>query len=294
MGMKKSFGEHVFDAANVLFLCAASFLFVVPFAHILFSSVSDPIRLLRTPGLILWPHGFTLKGYLFALSNRNIYTGYMNTLLYVVAGTFLNLLFTSVMAYVLSRKGVLLNNVMMFLLVFTMFFSGGLVPFYLVVRGIGLYDSRLSMVIPGLVSVMNMIIMRTSFQGIPESLAESAKMDGAGHPTILFRIILPLSKALLSVIGLYYAVGHWNAWFNGSIFLRDRNKFPLQLILREILVIDDVTAKSDILLDGSEMDFYRPLVKFATTMIATLPILFIYPFIQKNFTKGVMIGSIKG
>jgi putative aldouronate transport system permease protein len=294
MGMRRSLGEHVFDAINILFLCAASFLFIVPFAHILFSSVSDPLKLLRTPGLILWPHGFTLKGYLFALSNRNIYTGYLNTLLYVTVGTFLNLLFTSVMAYVLSRKGVLLNNLMMFLLVFTMFFSGGLVPFYLVVRGIGMYDSRLAMLIPGLVSVMNMIIMRTSFNEIPESLAESAKMDGAGHFTILFQVILPLSKALLSVIGLYYAVSHWNAWFNGSIFLRDRNKFPLQLILREILVIDDVTAKSDILLDGSEMDFYRPLVKFATTMIATLPILFIYPFIQKNFTKGVMIGSIKG
>jgi len=292
--MKRSLGERAFDAFNVLFLCGLSFLFIVPFAHILFSSVSDPMRLMKTPGLILWPHGFTLKGYLFALSNRNIYTGYMNTLVYVTAGTALNLLFTSMMAYVLSRKGVLLNNAMMFLLVFTMFFSGGLVPFYLVVRGIGLYDSRLAMIIPGLVSVMNMIIMRTSFQGIPESLAESAKMDGAGNWTILFRIILPVSKALLSVIGLFYAVGHWNAWFNGSIFLRDRNKFPLQLILREILVIDDVTAKSDILLDGSEMDFYRPLVKFATTMIATLPILFIYPFIQKNFTQGVMIGSIKG
>ena len=183
---------------------------------------------------------------------------------------------------------------MMFLLIFAMFFSGGLIPFYLQVRNLGLYDNRLVMILPGMVSVWNLIIMRTSFLGLPESLTESAKIDGAGHFTILFRIILPLSKALLSVIGLFYAVGHWNAWFNASIFLRDRQKFPLQLILREILILDDPSVRSVETVEVGKMDIYRSLVKYAAVIIATLPILLIYPFIQKNFTKGIMIGSIKG
>lgn len=294
MAIRSGIGGKIFDIANTLLMIALSAAFVIPFIHILFASISDPVRILRTVGLVLWPKGFTLKGYLYAFNNRGIYRGFLNTLLYVAAGTSLNVLCTAAMAYILSRKNVLFKPVMMFLLVFTMFFSGGLIPFYLQVRNLGLYNSRLAVIIPGLVSVMNMIIMRTAFMELPESLVESAKMDGAGHLRILFRIVLPLSKAVVSVIALFYAVSHWNAWFNASIFLRERNKYPLQLILREILVIDDVTAKNDSLMEALEMDFYRPLVKYATIIIATAPILFVYPFIQKHFTKGVMIGSVKG
>lgn len=294
MAQRRSLGERVFDVSNLVLMLVLCGVFAVPFLHVLFASVSSPIEIMKTVGIILWPRGLTLKGYVYAFSNRGIYQGFLNTLLYVTVGTTLNVGCTSVAAYVLSRKNVYWKPLLMFLVVFTMFFSGGLIPLYLQVRRLGLYDSRLAVMIPGLVSVMNMIILRTAFLELPESLTESAKIDGAGHFTILFRVVLPLSKAVLSVIALYYAVGHWNAWFNASIFLRGRSKFPLQLILREILIVDDVTAKNESLMEASEMDFYKPLVKYAVIVIATVPILFVYPFIQKHFTKGVMIGSIKG
>jgi putative aldouronate transport system permease protein len=294
MPFRRSAVGILFDSFNIVLMMLLSAAFVIPFIHVVFASVSDPVQVLQTVGIMLWPRGFTLKGYLYAFSNRGIYRGFLNTLFYVAAGTTLNVFFTATMAYILSRRGVFWKPVMMFLLVFTMFFSGGLIPFYLQVRHLGLYNSRLAMIVPGLVSVMNMIIMRTSFMDLPESLIDSAKIDGAGHVTILLRIVVPLSKAVLSVIALFYAVGHWNAWFNASIFLQDRIKYPLQLILREILIIDDLSARNDSLMEAMEMDFYRPLVKYATIVIATVPVFCVYPFIQKYFAKGVMIGSLKG
>ena len=295
---RKNIGSIIFDVFNVIFLVVLSVIFLAPFIHVIMSSISDPVTLLDYDGIVLWPKGgATLKGYQLVFSNQNIYTGYVNTLFYVVAGTALNLIFTTTMAYVLSRKKVMWNNVLMFIAVFTMFFSGGLIPFYLQVRNLGLYDTRFAIILPGMVNVWNLIIMRTSFSALPESLSESARIDGAGHLTVMVRIVVPLSKAVISVIALFYIVGHWNAWFNAAIFLRDRDKYPLQLILREILIMSDLSSKTDATSTAvtvQEMNYYEDLYKYCTIIVATLPILLVYPFIQKYFTKGVMVGSIKG
>jgi len=193
---------------------------------------------------LLKPLGFSLEAYKLVFENPMILTGYRNTLFYVTVGTSINLLMTSLSAYVLSRKNVMFKNAMM-MVVFTMFFSGGLIPFYLTVRELGLSDSMWAVILPTAMSTYNMIVMRTAFTAIPDSLEESARIDGANDFTILFRIILPLSLPVVAVMILFYAVGHWNAWFNAMIFLRTRDKYPLQIVLREILIAsstDDMTT----------------------------------------------------
>ena len=193
---------------------------------------------------MLKPLGFSLEAYKLVFENPMILTGYRNTLFYVTVGTSINLLMTSLSAYVLSRKNVMFKNAMM-MVVFTMFFSGGLIPFYLTVRELGLSDSMWAVILPTAMSTYNMIVMRTAFTAIPDSLEESARIDGANDFTILFRIILPLSLPVVAVMILFYAVGHWNAWFNAMIFLRTRDKYPLQIVLREILIAsstDDMTT----------------------------------------------------
>ena len=294
MGNKINTRLDWFDYLNMTLMAVFTLIFVIPFIHLIFSSVSDPVYLSRTTGLILWPHGFTLKGYVLSFSNRSIISGYLNTFFYLSLGTLLNMLCTMMAAYTFSRRKLMFGNTLMFILVFTMYFSGGLIPFYLQVRNVGLYNNRMVMILPELVNILNIIIMRTAFASIDENLYESAKIDGAGHFTILFKIIAPVSKATIAVIALFYAVHHWNAWFNASIFLQDRSKYPLQLIMREILILNQDNAKSESLLEAAAMDKYRPLVKYAVIIISTAPILVAYPFIQKYFTKGVMIGSIKG
>jgi len=205
----------------------------------------------------------------------------------------MNMFFTALGAYVLSRKDFMLKSFMAKMIMFTMIFQGGLVPLYYTVMKLGLIDKRMAIILPTLVWTWNLMIMRTSFAQIPDSLEESAKMDGANHFTILFRIILPVSKPILSVIALYYLVGHWNSWFQAAIYLKSRLKYPLQLILREILLMDE----SQNMLGGLAMEdtgAYQELIKSCTIIVATLPILFVYPYLQKNFIKGIMIGSLKG
>lgn len=254
------------------------------------------MRLAKHKGILFSPLGFTLRGYELVFKNPNILTGYMNTIIYVVAGTLVNLIATSIAAYVVSRKNALWASVLMFIITFTMFFSGGLIPYYLLIDNLGLINKRLAMIIPGAIGTWNLIVMRTSFMQIPDSMEESARIDGAGEFTILFKIILPLSKALLAAMTLFFAVGHWNSWFNALIFLRDRELYPLQLILREILILNDTTSMDEITSSGDllQQDLYKSLVQYCTIIVATLPILCIYPFLQKYFVKGVMIGAIKG
>ena len=293
--MKQSVGDRIFDYSNALFMVFIALICLAPLTHVLFASLSNPRALAAQRGMFLYPKGFTLKGYELVFNNRNILLGYINTLIYVVAGTLINLTLNCMGGYVLSRKNVLWNKALMFLLTFTMFFSGGLIPFYILVKNLGMVNSRWAVILPGAAGVWYIIIIRTYFQGIPSSLEESAKIDGANALTILVRIMLPLAKPLLAVITLFCAVGHWNGWFNAMIFLRNRSLFPLQLFLREILVINDTSSMiTKGYIDYSEMDIYKPLVKYATTIVATLPILFVYPFLQKHFVKGVLIGSLKG
>ncbi len=241
---------------------------------------------------MLKPLGFSLEAYKLVFENPMILTGYRNTLFYVTVGTSINLLMTSLSAYVLSRKNVMFKNAMM-MVVFTMFFSGGLIPFYLTVRELGLSDSMWAVILPTAMSTYNMIVMRTAFTAIPDSLEESARIDGANDFTILFRIILPLSLPVVAVMILFYAVGHWNAWFNAMIFLRTRDKYPLQIVLREILIAsstDDMTTN----VDSLDKEPLGETIKYATIIVATLPILMVYPFLQKYFVQGIMIGALKG
>jgi putative aldouronate transport system permease protein len=261
---------------------------------VLCASVSDPILLARSHGLLLIPKGFTLKGYELVVRNPNITGGFMNTLFYVSVGTTLNLLLTSMGAYVCSRKGYAFSNFVIFMITFTMFFSGGLIPFYILVKGMGMTDTPWALIFPPAISAFNLIIMRTSFAAIPDSLEESARIDGANDFTILFRIIIPVSKAVVAVMVLLYAVGHWNSWFNAMIFLRNRRLYPLQLVLREILIQNDTNKITSIANSGNSLDIYKPLIKYSTIITSIVPIMCIYPFIQKYFVTAIMIGSLKG
>jgi len=277
----------------MLFIC---FICLAPIVHVVFASVSEPGRLALHTGILLKPLGFTTVGYQLIFSNSVILVSYLNTLFYLAAGLFISMSLTLLGGYVLSRRNFLWRNAIMFFITFTMFFSGGLIPFYIVVTKLGLYNTRWAVILPSAVSVFNLIIMRTSMQEIPESLEESAFIEGAGHFTILIKIMAPLSKATIAVIALFYAVSIWNSWFNASIFLTDRNKYPLQLVLKEILVANDssqvVVSSTDT--TGINTDIYKPLVKYCTIVVSILPVLCFYPFTQKYFIKGVMIGSIKG
>lgn len=292
---KKSIGELIFDTFNHILLVIIAVICLYPMVYVLFASFSQPSLLAKHRGILLHPLGLTLKGYQLVLDNPNIASGYLNTLIYVVAGTGLSLLLTAFGAYALSRKDLFWKKQIMFLITFTMFFSGGLIPFYLVVMQLKIINTRWAIIIPGAISVWNLIVMRTSFQSIPDSLIESAKIDGANDFIILFRIVIPVSAATMAVMTLFYAVGQWNAWFNAMIFLRDRNLFPLQLILREILISNDVNSMTRVQ-DASQLvdaDYYKMLVKYCTIIVSTVPILCLYPFLQKYFVKGVMIGSLK-
>jgi putative aldouronate transport system permease protein len=249
--------------------------------------------LVQHTGLLLHPLNPTLKGYEMAFSYNDVWRGYYNTIRIVVFGTAVNMIVTTMAAYALSRKDVFLWKFMNIICIITMFFSGGLIPAYLVVKNIGLIDNIFALILPVALNTWNMIILRVAIQTLPPSLLESARMDGASDYVILFRIVVPLVKATMAVIAFYYVVGHWNSWFNAMVYIRTRSKFPLQLILREILV----TNSSDIAkfaADLSQLDRYRQLVKYCTTVISTLPILFIFPFFQKYFVKGVLVGSLKG
>lgn len=295
MHYKKTLSRSIFEVINVLFMLLVIFICLAPILHVFFASISNPSALSKHTGILLAPLGpVTFKGYLLVFRNPNIVTGYANTIFYVVAGTGISMLLTILGGYAFSRKNFLLHNPLMLFVSFTMLFNGGMIPTYMVIRSLGFVDTRWAIIIPSAVSVFNLVIMRTSFMQIPASIEESAKLDGANDFVILFKIMLPLSKAVLAVVFLFYAVFQWNSWFSASIYLRNRKLFPLQLVLREILVQNDTTSimqSSDL---SSETDFFKSLVKYSTIIVATLPIMCLYPFVQKYFVTGVMIGSIKG
>ena len=292
MEYKKSFGERLFDASNAIVLIVLSFLTLYPFVYVVFASVSDPAQLVQHRGFLLWPLGLTMDAYGMVFENPNIIRSYMNTLFLVVAGTTLNIFMTALGAYGLSRRNVMWRDTIMILIVITMFFDGGLIPRYLLVRNLGMVDTYWALIIPTAMSTWNLIVMRTSFQSVPVALEESARIDGANDWTILFRIIIPLSLPVIAVMILFYGVGHWNSWFNALIYLRSRELFPLQLILREILISNDTSSMMTNVVGGDRMPIGET-IKYATIVVATVPILLLYPFLQKYFVKGVMIGAIK-
>lgn len=288
----KGFGSAVFDAVNYIIMAFVVVVTVYPMLYVIFASVSDGTQFLKHSGLLLRPLGFNLTAYKEVFKNSMIVSGYVTTLIVLCVGVPLNILLTSFGAYFLSRKEIMLSKAVMIIIMITMFFSGGMIPFYLVVKGLGLYDNILALILPSAIATFNLIIMKTSFQGIPVSLVESSKIDGANDLVVLFRIIMPLSGPVIAVLILYYAVGHWNSWFNAMLFMQTRSKYPLQLVLREILIQNDVNSMTTGYSQLDQIGISEGL-KYAVIVTATLPVLAIYPFLQKYFVKGVMVGAVK-
>ncbi|TCM90960.1 carbohydrate ABC transporter membrane protein 2 (CUT1 family) [Paenibacillus sp. BK033] len=286
--------ERLFDA--VVYIIAAIIMVIVlyPLLFIVSASFSDPAKVLNGDVWLL-PQGLNVEAYANILQNDKIWTGYGNSIMYTVIGTVINLIMTILAAYPLSRPDLPLRNGIMVLITMTMFFSGGLIPTYLLVKDLGMVDTMWALIVPGAIATYNLIVMRTYFQNsIPWELQEAAHMDGCSNWRLLVSIILPLSKPILAVMVLFYAVGHWNSFFNALIYIRDEGKYPLQLVLREILLISQ-SAQTD----GGSVGLEKQIllsesIKFAVIIVSSLPVLIMYPFVQRHFVKGVMIGSIKG
>lgn len=293
--IKTTAGEKAFNVFNIIFMIVMMFVMFYPMWHVLCASFSDARLLSAHTGVLLWPDGYSVTAYKLMMKNPMILRGYGNTLFILVFGLLLNMVMTCLAAYVLSRRNVMLNRVITIFIVFTMYFNGGLIPTYLNIKSLGLMDSLWAVIVPGAISTYNMIVLRTGFASVPESLEESAKIDGASSIRILWQIILPLSKATVAVICLYYAVAHWNSWFNAMLYLNERELFPLQLILREILIQNDTSSMVTAMDVGAgDSSFVSETVKYAVIIVSVVPILCVYPFIQKYFTKGVMVGAVKG
>lgn len=292
--LKRTFGQKIFAVFNTIGLILLSIIFLLPVWHVLIGSISDPLMVTAHSGLLVKPLGeVTLGGYGLVLQNSNIVRAYLNTIIVVTAATALGLLLTTLAAYVMSVRGLYWKKPINFIVTFTMIFNGGLIPTYMVVRNLKMLDTYWALIIPGCCVAYNIIIMRTSFSEIPEAMLEAATIDGAGHWRVLFQIVLPVSKAIIAVIVLFYAIQHWNAWFNASIYLKDRSLFPLQLVLREtVLNASENSIVADA--DANTVDIYRPLIKYCSIMVSVIPMMVIYPFVQKYFVTGVMIGSVKG
>ena len=290
---KESSGERLFGFGTVLFLVALMGVTIYPLIYVLFASLSNAAELTQHHGLLFTPLSFTFEAYRRVLENPLILTGYRNTLFIVIVGTALNVFLTALGAYALSRRNVLLRNPAMFFIVFTMFFSGGLIPTYLLVgQTLHLQNTLWALIIPGAVQTLNLIIMRTAFQGVPVALEEAARIDGANDWTILFRIFLPLSWPVVAVMILFYGVAHWNSFFSALVYIRERDLYPLQLVLREILISSNVQNMATDVSSGDVLAIGET-IKYATIIVATLPILLVYPYLQRYFVKGVTIGAIK-
>ncbi|GIO54597.1 carbohydrate ABC transporter permease [Paenibacillus cellulositrophicus] len=289
---KRSLGEWIFSGVNTCFMILLCFVTLYPFLYVLFASLSDPTEMARFRGMLFYPKGFNLEAYKAVMDNPMILTGYRNTIFYVAGGTAINLFMTTLGAYALSRRNVYFSNSIMFMIVITMVFNGGLIPSFLLVNSLGMLDTPWALLLPGAVSSFNLIIMRTAFQAVPVSLEESARIDGANDWTIMSRIIVPLSMPVIAVMILWYAVGHWNSYFSALIYLRDRELFPLQLVLREILISNSTDSMTTDAAASDRLDI-GITIKYATIIISTLPILCLYPFLQKYFVHGVLIGALK-
>lgn len=293
MIIKKTPQRRVFEVFNVLLLTALVVVTLYPMIYIVFASFSEPIEFLAHKGPLLKSLGFTTIAYERAFDHPLLVSGYLNTLFIVVVGVTINIVMTSIAAYFLSRQRILWQRPIAFFIIFTMYFSGGLIPLYFTIQDFGLNDTIWSLIIPVAINTFNLMIMRTGFSSIPASLEESASIDGAGHFTILFKIVLPLAMPTVAVMILYYGVYHWNSWFNASLYITTPSKRPLQLVLREILMQNSSDSMTGSVDAGSQLAVSET-IKYAIIVIATVPILCVYPFLQKYFAKGIMIGAVKG
>lgn len=284
--------DMIFNILSYSIITVLIFICLYPLWYVACASISEPTIVAASHGILLWPKQITMFAYQKVFANKEIWYSYANTIFYTFVGTALNIILTSMLAYALSHKSIMLKKPLTLFVMFTMFFNGGMIPTYLVIRNLGLLNTRIAVLLPGLVSVFNFIIMRTHFESLPGELEESAKIDGANYWTTFTKIILPVSKATIAVMVLYYGVSHWNSWFNEMLYLPNtREYWPLALITREIIMASSSAAMSD----GSAItQEVADAIKYATIVISTLPIICLYPFLQKYFAKGVMMGSVKG
>ena len=297
--MRTSIADKTVDVFIYALLLVMSILFVYPLYQVAVASVSDPSVVMKQNGLLLFPGSIQFDAYKIVFSNGNIGRGFLNTLLYMVLGTAFQYVITVLTAFALSKKSAMLKKPLMIYMLITMYFSGGLIPYFLLINNLGLMNSRLVLILPYGVNVWNIIIMRTQFLNIPESLSEAAYMDGAKDYQVLLRVFVPLSGAVSAVLILFTAVMYWNMWFDPMIYLTERSKYPLQSILREILIDNNAqmmagSGRVKVRVSTLNNDSFKTLVKYAIIMVGTVPILCIYPFLQKYFVKGVMVGSLKG
>ena len=287
--------DRAFNLVNYVFLTIGFVLVLYPLLYVLSNSFSDPEAVISGQ-VWLWPVRPSLEGYALVLQSNEIWRAYSNTIIYTVTGTALNIVLTVMIAYPLARRDFYGRGVIMFLVTFTMMFSGGIIPTFLVVRSLGILNTRWAMILPNAVVAWNVIITRTYFQtAIPDELLEAAQLDGCGNLRFILSVVIPLSGPIVAVITLFYAVMHWNAFFTALIYLRDSKLYPLQLILRSILLANQVDYSMVVNLEQEEArQQVAELLKFALIVVASVPVLAVYPFVQKYFVRGVLIGALKG
>lgn len=299
--IKESKTDRLFLICNYLYVTIAFVLVLYPVVYILSASISTP-SYVNSGEMWLLPKGITFEGYIRVFENSKIWVGYGNTILYTVIGTLINLLVTLPAAYALSRKDFVGRGFFMGMFLVTMFFSGGLIPTYLIVKQLGLVNSMWALILPGAASVWNIIVARTFFQStIPIELQEAAHMDGCTNLRLFLKIVVPLSTPIIAVMALFYGVGHWNSYFSALVYLNDQSKYPLQMVLRQILVLQEMSTSAQGAATSGEAAMamnakadMAALLKYAVIIVATLPIIAVYPFVQRYFVQGVMIGSVKG
>ena len=275
----KSKGYTVFTVFNYIILTFIGLVCLYPLYYVVIASFSDPVKLISHDGLLLLPlKDYTLAGYRMVFQNKLVMSGYKNTLIVLVVGVCINMILTILGAYVIAQRKLLLRKPLTIFIIVTMYFSGGMIPAYLNVRDLGMMDSLMALIMPSAINTSNLLIMRSAFMAVPESLSEAAEIDGASHRQILFQVMVPLVKATMAVLVLYYGVAHWNSWFNASIYLRSSDKFPLQLVLRNILIEGQT---NDMLSDVGSADNPQAvqLLKYSLIVVSTLPIMCIYPFL---------------
>ena len=289
--IKKTKEDWVVDVVVTLVVTVFTLVCFYPLWYVLVASVSTGTHVIKNPGLLLWPDGFHLDSYVLALSHPLLVSGLWNSVKILLMALPINIVLTLMCGYFMASSNMKLKKPIVAMLLVTMYFSGGMIPSYLNIRDLGLYNSHWSLILPGALSVYNAIICKTAIEGVPASLSESAYLDGANDFQVLFQIIMPLIKPTLAVLILYYGVGHWNSWFAASIYLEDSSLLPMQNILQSVLQEASGLANDEA---GETFDSFAEAVKYSAIVITTLPILCVYPFLQKHFTKGVMIGAVKG
>jgi len=291
--IKEGTGSIIFDVINTIIMLILAFITLYPMYYVICASFSNNVQLLASPGVLWYPKGFTLGAYRLAFTHPLIGTGYRNIIFILVVSLPLNIIMTLFCGYFLASKNVLFKKPVLAFIMFTMFFSGGMIPSYLNIRQLGLFNSLWALILPSAMSVYNAIICKTAIEAVPESLIESAYIDGANDIFIIFRIVFPLIMSTIAVLLLYYGVGHWNSWFPATLYIQENSKLPIQNVLRAVLI-----ANSNILnsaaTDSDKIDQFAETIKYAAIVISTVPVLLIYPFLQKYFVKGVMIGAVKG